>query len=192
MIRLVRSRLGCPGSTARWCAGVLLFLALCRAGHGHRLDEYLQATRLDLHLDRVGIEMDLTPGIDVAARVIPWIDVNGDGTVSATEVEAYTDLVLHGMRFEVDGRPRPVKLLETQMAGMDALKSGAGAIRLQAEVFFDRLRGGEHRFFFQTQHLTNLSVYLVNALVPSSPHLKILKQDRDVRQTQIRLDIKVE
>jgi len=32
----------------------------------HRVDEYLQATRLSIDLDRVEVEINLTPGIDLA------------------------------------------------------------------------------------------------------------------------------
>ncbi|MBI3867837.1 MAG: hypothetical protein HY299_04825 [Verrucomicrobia bacterium] len=177
-----------------WAFGValLLLLAVSWAGSAHRLDEYLQATLLDLGLDHVGIEMDLTPGVDVAARVLEWIDVNRDGAVSTAETEAYSDLVLRGVRFEVDGRRRDVKARDTRMPQVEELKSGVGTIRIQAEVNFDPIRAGEHRFFFHTRHLTNLSVYLVNALTPESPRIKIVRQTRDAGQTEIQIDCVVE
>ena len=46
-----------------------VLLLLPAVALAHRLDEYLQATRLSLALDRVVLKIDLTPGVDVAARV---------------------------------------------------------------------------------------------------------------------------
>src|SRR6478609_3108558 len=42
--------------------GVLLGASI----EAHRLDEYLQAARVDLDLTRVGVPLALTPGVDVA------------------------------------------------------------------------------------------------------------------------------
>ena len=42
----------------------------------HRLDEYLQATRLSLALDRIVLKADLTPGVDVAPLVFSLINIS--------------------------------------------------------------------------------------------------------------------
>jgi hypothetical protein len=34
----------------------------------HRLDEYLQATRISIGANRIVLQMDLTPGMEVAAH----------------------------------------------------------------------------------------------------------------------------
>jgi hypothetical protein len=64
--------LGCPGTAG-----------------AHRLDEYLQATRLSLDLDRVGVEIDLTAGVSLAAQIFASIDTDRDGRISIAEGEAY-------------------------------------------------------------------------------------------------------
>ena len=52
------------------------------ATSAHRRDEYLQAARIAVDPDRVRIELDLTPGIEVADGVIAGIDTDRSGTIS--------------------------------------------------------------------------------------------------------------
>ena len=40
----------------------ILGLAFSRIADAHRLDEYLQATRIDVEVDRIDLDIDLTPG----------------------------------------------------------------------------------------------------------------------------------
>ena len=54
-----------------WLAAVI---TLALPAQAHRLDEYLQATRIDISSNRVDLEMDLTPGVDVASVVLPLMD----------------------------------------------------------------------------------------------------------------------
>ncbi len=55
----------------------------------HRLDEYLQATRLSVALDRIELEIDLTPGVSIAERIVTAIDTDRDGRFSPAESDAY-------------------------------------------------------------------------------------------------------
>ena len=95
---------------------VLLGIGLGRpvpAG-AHRLDEYLQATRLSIDHDRVSLEIDLTPGVSVASRVFGWADTNRDGEVSGTETEAYARRILSAVVLSVDGRAVPVTFVDSR------------------------------------------------------------------------------
>ena len=64
---------------------MLCAVALAPRVDAHQLDEYLQAARLDLSRDRVGVEIDLTPGMAIAPQIIALIDVDADGFVSAAD-----------------------------------------------------------------------------------------------------------
>ena len=57
---------------ARVGASVLLCVGLGRPAPiaAHRLDEYLQAARIAVDVDRVGVELDLTPGVAIAPSVM--------------------------------------------------------------------------------------------------------------------------
>ena len=46
------------------------WLATLPPAAAHRLDEYLQATRLSIDIDRVDLEIDLTAGSAMASRGI--------------------------------------------------------------------------------------------------------------------------
>ena len=49
--------------------GCLLFVLATHA-LAHRLDEYLQATRISVATNRIDLSIDLTPGVAVAAAVM--------------------------------------------------------------------------------------------------------------------------
>ena len=53
--------------TFAFLAGILL--AFSQSASAHRLDQYLQATRLSLEKNQVGVEIDLTPGVEVAQAI---------------------------------------------------------------------------------------------------------------------------
>ena len=76
---------------------VVAFLAVMAAVNGlsaHRLDEYLQAARIDIEPDRAEVQLDLTPGVAVAEGVIADIDRDRDGVLSADEKDAYVSRVM--------------------------------------------------------------------------------------------------
>src|SRR5262245_32885407 len=60
----------------------------------HRLDEYLQATRVMIAADRVTLELDLTPGVAVAPAIFKAIDGDGNGSISPAEADAYAAQVV--------------------------------------------------------------------------------------------------
>ncbi len=90
--------------------GVILGIAFPRHAGAHRLDEYLQATRFSVEVDRIVAEINLTPGADVAENVIATIDRDGNGEVTASEAAAYAEYVVKSLSLEVDGQPRSFAL----------------------------------------------------------------------------------
>src|SRR5262244_1835242 len=69
----------------------------------HRLDEYLQATRVSVERNRIVLEIDLTPGVSVAPLVFSFIDKNDDGGISKPEAEVYGQQVLNSISLSLDG-----------------------------------------------------------------------------------------
>src|SRR5262245_66697294 len=92
----------------------IFFLSLCIAyalpASAHRVDEYLQATRISLDRDRVNLELSLTPGVSLAPLVFFWMDTDHDGHISRREGEAYAKQVLGSLELTVDERPVSVTL----------------------------------------------------------------------------------
>jgi hypothetical protein len=74
---------------------------------------------------------------------------------------------------------------------VDEVKGGLGVIRIKATAPVGQLPAGKHVFSFTNAHLPAISVYLVNALVPRDPAIKITKQTRDELQKHYRLEFAV-
>ena len=172
---------------------VLLGIGLGRpvpAG-AHRLDEYLQTTRLSIDIDRVSLEIDLTPGVSVASRVFGWMDTNRDGEISTTESEAYARRILSAVVLSVDGRAVPVTFVDSRFPDARDMTAGVGTIRLRAASKIPPASAGRHQLAYVNDYRPDMSVYLVNALVPADPHIRITDQRRDPAQHRLRLDYDV-
>ena len=168
--------------------GVLL--ALASPAESHRLDEYLQATRLAFSLDRVVVELDLTPGVSVAPAIFAMVDRDGDARVSPIEIEGYARRVLQDLSLRIDGRPSSLTLVRAESSSWDEFREGLGTIRVEA--FTDAaFRKGPHHVVFENAHERAIGVYLVNALIPSTADVAIGAERRDALQRRIDLDVDV-
>jgi hypothetical protein len=164
------------------------WLAIPGLASAHRVDEYLQATRLSMDIERVDLEIDLTAGTAMAARVFSWIDTDGDGEISNAEGEAYAREMLHSVALSVDGRPVRIALVETSYPQFREMSLGVGTIRLRATAKIPAARAGHHQVSFTNTHRSESSVYLVNALVPANPRIQLAEQRRDRAQHGLTLD----
>ena len=158
------------------------YLATLPLAGAHRLDEYLQATRLSINLDRIDVEMDLTAGQAAASQVFSWIDTNRDGEISQAEGEAYARQVLGSVTLLADGKPVPLALTEALFPELREMSQGTGIIRLRVAGRMPTVGAGRHEVSFRNNHRPESSVYLVNALVPANPRIKIADQQRDHAQ----------
>jgi len=154
----------------------------------HRLDEYLQATRLSVDVDRVGLEIDLTAGVHVAPGVFGWIDANRDGDVSDAEAKAYARQLLRSVTLSLDNRPLPVVFLDIRVPPFDEMSVGVGTIRVRATANVPDPGSGRHRLSYVNTHRSESSVYLVNVLAPSDHRIHIGGQQRDSAQHELTFD----
>jgi hypothetical protein len=168
----------------------LLAISWAGPAGAHQLDEYLQATRLDLSRDRLVVDVSLTAGASIASGIIALIDRDGDGTASAAEMEAYARRVLEDLRLTIDGRACPLALVRVVSPSWDDLREGLGTIRLEAAAEHG-LGRGPHRVTFENAHQPAPSVYSVNVLKPDSGDVSIGAQRRDVLQHRIEIDVDV-
>jgi hypothetical protein len=177
--------------TSTLVATLAVLVAAVQPVSVHQLDEYLQATRIVVAADRIGLEIGLTPGVAVAPAILAWIDRDGDGQASAAEVDAYVRRVLQDVVVSVDGRAWPLSVTRADCPPFEDLRAGTGTIRVDTTVDVRRLSPGRHAVRVVNTHATDVSVYLVNALVPSDPAIAIAGQRRDVLQHGIDLDVEV-
>jgi hypothetical protein len=165
-----------------------LLLLLATDALAHRLDEYLQATRVSVATNRVDVSIDLTPGVAVADQVLAVVDKDQDGRVSEAEVAAYAQRVLKDMRVGLDEKVLALSLMDTSFPTPEDVKKGTGVIRIKAIAPVGPLAAGKHALTLTNAHLPAISVYLVNALAPKDPAIKIKKQTRDELQKNYRLE----
>ena len=172
-------------------AAVAVLLAGVRAADAHQLDEYLQATRIALEHDRIALEIGLTPGVAVAEQIFATIDRNSDHQISGPEIEAYGRMVLQDLLLEFDGRPYPLTLARAECPPWSDMREGVGTIRLQATADVPVGTAGHHQLQFANTHRPDISVYLVNALVPEDNQIEITGQSRDYAQHELTVAYRI-
>jgi hypothetical protein len=172
-------------------AAVAVILAVPAPAGAHRLDEYLQATRIGVNADSVELDIDLTAGVALAPRVWALIDADRNGRISESEGRRYADVVLKAIELQVDHRPCAVALTASRFPSLQDINSGSGMIQLRARATLPPATVGRHQLFFRNTHRRAMSVYLVNALVPSNPAITIASQQRDPRQMQMLMTYNV-
>ena len=165
----------------RLAASLLLAIGLAGGASAHRLDEYLQATLIGVTRDGVDVEIGLTPGVAVLPAVMAAIDRNRDGRISPEEERAYAGDVLTDVELEVDGKPVPLRLIDSRFPTVQAMREGMGTIRLNLRA--DR---AGHELRFENRHLPRVSVYLVNCLASQDKSLLVGRPERDQAQRSIR------
>jgi hypothetical protein len=180
---------------ARLGLAAIVLAALCLAQttplSAHRLDEYLQTARLSVAVDRIGLEMDLTPGVAMAPAVFAMIDTDGNGQWSQAEIDAYARQVIGALVLTIDGRPARLALDRAEAPTWEAMKQGVGAIRLRASALAPAASPGDHHVIFRNAHRPVTSVYLANALVPLDGRIEITGQDRDALQSQLTINYRM-
>jgi hypothetical protein len=166
-------------------AGVLaVSLLLTADAEAHRLDEYLQAARLSLVPDRVVLELDLTPGVTIAAEIIGLVDRDADQAISPQEAREYGQQALSEITLTLDGRPLRLILDRVEIPSTADLRAGLGTIALRAGAAVERLPAGRHALRFRNDHHPGSAVYLINALHSENPAVQVASQHRDPTQRE--------
>jgi hypothetical protein len=171
--------------------GAATSIALSAGVSAHRLDEYLQAARIAIQPDRVHVELDLTPGVAVADRVVQRLDIDGDGALSIGEQQTYARQVLSSIALRVDGTPFQMTLVASQFPDAEAVKRGEGTIRLDVDIVVPLLAAGRHQLFFRNANDPDSAAYLANALMPENDQISIARQVRDASQRELTIDFDV-
>ena len=156
----------------------------------HRLDEYLQATRVSFARDQLALDVDLTAGASIASGVIAMLDTNGDGTIAPDEGDAYGRTVLSDLLVTLDGNRISMALERVEMPAIEEMLNGTGVIRLRATAAIDA-GAGRHALQLVNNHRPGTSVYMVNALVPDDSGIDVVSQTRDPRQREFRAEYDV-
>jgi hypothetical protein len=166
--------------------GAAMVIAASNAS-AHRLDEYLQATRIAVATNRIDVTVDLTPGVAIVDQLLAGIDANRDDRVTTDEATAYVRRLVGDLALSLDGRPLVPGPGDIRFPPVKDARAGVGVIRLRLSVRLTELSAGEHEFKLVNQHLPAVSVHLVNALVPADAAIQIVRQERNENQSEYRL-----
>jgi hypothetical protein len=84
-----------------------------------------------------------------------------------------------------------VTFVDSQFPNARDMTAGVGTIRLRAGSKIPPASAGRHQLAYVNDYRPEMSVYLVNALVPADPHIRIADQRRDPAQHRLTLDYDV-
>jgi hypothetical protein len=157
----------------------------------HVLDQYLQVAQIALAPDGVLVELRLIPGVEVAEQICKLIDADGDGQITSVEEQAYVQRVLRDVELAVNGVNTPLTSTNLQFPTRQEMREGLGTIRLTLAAATTLKADSHQQLYFRNNHLPELGVYLVNALVPTAREVKIGAQERDSLQRELRLSFDV-
>ena len=174
----------------RGLLAVVLLIGFGAPAQAHRLDEYLQETIVSVSPHQVELKLYLTAGVNVAPAVLAQIDADHDGVVSPAEQQAYADQVRRDLSLSLDGKPLALRLGALTFPPAEGVRQGLADIRMTMAT--DALSGeGSHQLALANRHDRRIAVYLVNALAPNDPQVRILSQTRNVDQSAYRLNFSV-
>jgi hypothetical protein len=156
----------------------------------HRVDEYLQATTIQIAGDRVRVAMRLTPGVARFPGVLADVDGDADGVLSEPEQRAYAERVRRDLSLTIDGARVPLRLVSSNADPVQDLREGRGVLQIEWDAEVPR-GGRRRRLELGNRHQPGTSVYLVNCEVPSDPDVRIIAQKRNGSQSSYRLDYTV-
>jgi hypothetical protein len=163
--------------------GLLAWLTVSSSAFAHRLDEYLQATLVDISPGDVRLRLNLTPGIEVVDQVLDRIDRDGNGAISEDEATAYCELLKRDLTLRIDQRDAALKVSASRFSESSELREGFGIIQVEFTATPGTLAPGAHRLTFENRHLPKLSVYLFNAAKPAYHEVQIVRQTRNPDQS---------
>ncbi len=172
-------------------AAVALAPTMSARTAAHQLDEYLQAARIAFARDRVVLELDLTPGANIAGEIVAAVDGDGDGIVLPLEARAYAEAVVGDLDLTFDGQPVRLTLEAVEVPTLAEMRRGVGTMQLTVSGAIGGARAGTRHVRFTNRHHPATSVYLANALVSADRDVQVVAQRRDHRQQQIDVEYKI-
>jgi len=176
----------------RWPLIIVALAALPPAAYAHVLDEYLQSTLVAIEPGDVRLKINLTPGMEVADKILAQIDRDRDGVVSNDEAAAYFELLKRDLTVRLDGRDTALKLIESNIPALAELRTGHGIIQAEFSITAGSFTAGPHMIAFENRHFNSVGAYLFNAARPRSASIQIAKQNRNANQSRGEIEFAYE
>ena len=173
---------------------MLLTLVLpARPASAHPLDVYLQASYLTVAASSVEVEIDLSPGVLLAPRLLAALDSDGDAQVSDLEARSYVEQVVRAAEVRVDDQALPLALTDVDVPPYLTIQAGYGTLKVFATAPAGvATAAGEHRLFFRNGFADDKAAYQVNAFVARGAPVVLEAQQRDPTQQQTTVAYRVD
>lgn len=117
----------------------------------HPLDEVVQGAYLTLKPGEVRLELDLSPGPEVADSLLKVLDANGDRRISQAEAQAFGRAVLASSQLTLDGRPLAWTLQSVTAPAYDNVRLGADTVKVFATARRSDAKGA-HALAFDNRY----------------------------------------
>ena len=171
--------------------GVLVLIsALAPSLRAHQLDEYLGITHVGIQPHKVQLFLSLTPGANIATRILAGIDHDGNGDLSAAEQRDYAERLMGQMTLAVDDLRPALQLAHVAFPARADLLSGQGVIQFTIEANIPRQAAGHHSLFV-ANNSNEVTVFVASALRPEGRDVTIRGQERDRYQRHLRIEYEV-
>lgn len=159
-------------------AALALSTCLAGAASGHPVDELIQGAYLTLKPGSVGLELDLTPGSEVVARVVADIDADCDGALTGTEARDFARRVLDSSAITVDAAALDWRLDDILVPDLAELAGAGGVIRIYATA--ERLDAeGSHELTYRNAYAPVKSEPTANIFLQNAEWIyQVLNQQR--------------
>ena len=122
------------GLASRWLTCVVGALAgvgfVASPATAHPIDELLQQVYVTPRLGGIDIDVEITPGVKVAADFVRLVDANGDGLIATAEAQAFSNVVQSALALTVNGATVPTQLVDSTYADVALMAAGGGTIIL--------------------------------------------------------------
>lgn len=175
----------------RLLLAALLGFGLAVTARAHRLDEYLQATRIGIERTQITLSLDLTPGAEIASTFRKQLKPDAHGRIAESQARSFARKVVRDLTLELDGKRQQIRLAAVEVPTWEEIEQGEGTIRVRAAVELSKVAEGTHEIHYCNAHQPKISVYLVNALVPSDRGTEIRRQTRDAQQREYRVTFSI-
>ncbi len=157
----------------------------------HPLDVYLQASYITVQSTGVGIEVDISPGTEVAADLVARLDTDHDGKFSDEEGRAFADVVVADLAVSVDGTSLPITIANVGLPTYKATAAGYGTVKIVATAP-GPVSTGTHTVAYENRSRASKSVFQANAFLQDGLRARVGTQERDADQSTLTFPVTIE
>jgi hypothetical protein len=150
----------------------------------HRTAGLLQSSLVEVLPSQVGVEVTLTPGMDIAPKMVALLDTDGDGVFSGIESAVWSEVFMVGQSMKVEGQLIPLQLQSVRTSPLGEMTNGHAEIVVHFTADLDPSTRGARTIVCANRYEPIPCTYQCNGLVPKAPgvHLSSHRRDSDERE----------